>query len=168
MRKRTYAAFSAAVIAVALVLVYTVGATGQGRGPRVVTFQTVDTITSFKGIDNSPGPETPPLEPRSGDVLLATADSKMGNRTVGGNVTHCQMVTDTQAQCQATWRFNGRGGLRRGSTLTAAGVLNFGAQEISRAPIVGGTGRVRGARGEIVRTTVSPGRDRVQFKVLDE
>jgi hypothetical protein len=169
LRRRTYAVLTTAVIAAALVVVYASGATGQGRqGPRVVTFTTVDTITSFKGIDNSPGPETPPLEPRAGDVLLATANSKVGGTTVGGNVTHCQMVTDTQAQCQATWRFNGRRGLRRGSTLTAAGVLNFGAQEISKAPIVGGTGRTRGARGEIVRTTVSPGNDRVRFKVLDE
>lgn len=166
MRKRTYAAFTSAVIAVAFVIVYSGGAAGQG--PRNVTFSTVDTITSFKGIDNSPGPESPPLEPRAGDVLLATADSRIGSTKVGSNVTHCQMVTDTLAQCQATWRFNGRRGLRRGSSLTAAGVLSFGAQEISRAPIVGGTGRVRGARGEIVRTTVSPGRDRVRFKVLDE
>jgi hypothetical protein len=166
MRKRTYAALTTAVIAVSIAVVYASGATGQG--PRVVTFTTVDSITSFKGIDNSAGPESPPLEPRAGDVLLATADSRIGNTKVGENVTHCQMVTDTQAQCQATWRFNGRRGLRRGSSLTAAGVLNFGAQEISRAAIVGGTGRTRGARGEIVRTTVSPGRDRVRFKVLDE
>lgn len=167
MRKRTYAAFTTAVMAVAFVIVYAGGAAG-GQGPRNVSFTTVDTITSFKGIDNSPGPESPPLEPRAGDVLLATADSSIRGTKVGSNVTHCQMVTDTQAQCQATWRFNGRRGLRRGSSLTAAGVLNFGAQEVSRAPIVGGTGRVRGARGEILRTTVAPGRDRVRFKVLDE
>jgi hypothetical protein len=167
MRKRSYAAFSAAVIAVALVLLYATAASGgRGGGPRVVTFTTVDSITSFKAFDPAGAPANP-IQPHAGDTIVATADSKMGKTKVGENVTHCQMVTDTKAQCQGTWQLNGKGGLRRGS-LTAAGVLTFGSQEVSKAPIVGGTGHVRGARGEIVRTTVAPGQDRVRFKVLDE
>jgi hypothetical protein len=165
MRKRTYAALTTAVIATSLVLLYSTGAGGQG--PRVFTFTTVDSITNFRAFDPTGAPSNP-VVPASGDTIVATADSKIGGTKVGEVVTHCQMVTDAKAQCQGTWQFNGRRGLRRGS-ITAVGVLNFGADaESSRAAIVGGTGRVRGARGEILRTTVAPGQDRVRFKVLDE
>jgi hypothetical protein len=164
MRRRRYAALTTGVIAVAIVITTMAGS--AAGGPKTVTFTTVDTITSFTPLDNSPGSgDLSRREVRAGDVLLATARSTINNREVGNVVTHCQMVTDTEAQCQATWRFNGRHGTRKGS-LTAAGVLSFGAEEVSRAPIAGGTGRVRGARGEIVRTTVGPGQDKVVFKVL--
>jgi hypothetical protein len=166
MRHRTYAAFSAAAIAVALVLVYSTGAGGQG--PRNVTFTTVDQVVSLKPIDNSPGDgDLLQGQFRSGDVILATARSTIRGTKVADVVTHCQLVTDTEAQCQGTWRFNGRRGTRRGS-ITAAGITVFGAGEISTSPIAGGTGRVRGIRGEIRRTTLALGRDRVVFKILDE
>lgn len=164
MRKRNYAAFTTVVIATAVAVVYASGATGQG--PRVVQFTTVDTIATFKAFDPTGAPANA-TQPRAGDTIVATADSRIGTTKVGEVITHCQMVTDTKGQCQGTWQLNGKRGLRRGS-ITAAGVLSFGGEEISRAAIVGGTGRVRGARGEIVRTTVSPGVDRVLFKLLDE
>jgi hypothetical protein len=164
MRRRAYAAITTAVIAGSVVALYASGATGAG--PRVVSFKTIDSIKTFQAFTPTGAPSNP-IKPSAGDTIVATADSKIGKTKVGGNVTHCQLVTDTKAQCQGTWSFNGKKGTRRGS-ITAAGVLFFGGEEISRAPIVGGTGRVRGARGEIVRTTVSPGKDQVVFKVLDE
>ena len=164
MRRRTYAAITTAVLAGALVALYASGATGAG--PHIVSFKTVDTIKTFKAFTPTGAPSNP-IQPTAGDTIVATADSKIGNTKVGGNVTHCQLVTDTKAQCQGTWIFIGKKGTRRGS-LTAAGVLFFGTEEISRAPIVGGTGRVRGIRGEIVRSTVSTGKDQVVFKIIDE
>lgn len=166
MRKRTYAAFTTAVIAVALVLLYSAGAPGQG--PRVVSFKTVDQLVGFTPKDNSPGDgDMLQRQFRAGDVILAKHESSIGGTKVADVTTHCELVTSTEAQCQGTWRFNGKKGLRRGS-LTAVGVTTFAGEEVSRSPIAGGTGRVRGARGEIVRTTIEFGKDQVQFKILDE
>jgi hypothetical protein len=166
MRKRTYAALTTAVIAGSLVLLYSTGAGGQG--PRNVSFTTTDQVVAFKPIDNSPGDgELSQGQFRAGDVILAKASSTIRGTKVADVITHCQLVTDTEAQCQGTWRFNGKRGTRRGS-ITAAGITVFGENEVSTSPIAGGTGRVRGIRGEIRRTTIQQGRDRVQFKILDE
>jgi hypothetical protein len=168
MRKRSYAAITTAVIAVSLVALYASGATGAG--PHVVSFTTIDQTVDIHFGDNSPGDSSIPLrQTRPTDVIVAHAKSMIGNTKVADVYNHCEFVTDHQAQCQATWRFNGKKGTRRGA-ITAAGVLDFGTgNEISRAPIVGGTGRLRGIRGDITRST-APGalRDQVVFKILDE
>jgi hypothetical protein len=172
MRKRSYAAITTAVIAVSLVALYATGATGAGphrAGPHIVTFKTIDQTVDIHFADNSPGDSSIPLrQTRPTDVIVAHAESMIGKTKVADVYNHCEFVTNEQAQCQATWRFNGKKGTRRGS-ITAAGVLDFGSEhEISRAPIVGGTGRVRGIRGEITRTTAGTLKDQVVFKILDE
>ena len=167
MRRRTYAAITTAVIAGALVMLWSTGATG--RGPHVVKLKTIDQTVDIHFGDNSPGDSSIPLrQTRPTDVIVAHAESKIGNTKVADVYNHCEFVTNEQAQCQATWRFNGKKGTRRGS-ITAAGVLDFGVgDEISRAPIIGGTGRLRGIRGEITRTTAGTLKDQVVFKILDE